>query len=335
MAVEPEGGVGQVLGKRLAIISFAQQHVAELASCVQFVNAPRRIAAVINKHEQHFAFLAVVRTVEPRLRRIRLGARAFSARHRHHFLLWLHFVRGIEVINSRARFADHNLLAIPHFVVGLRPQHHLAAHALVVEHFRQSIAAELRHPLIVTKNIFGNPVPERVALGVPLGKLFLILGGNFARFFFFLFDFGRLCLELGFGRFDFFFACLDVDHHLQDAVLVEANLLLRKLDLVQNGFVLFVGFYVERLVAILGNLALQVFYVGFELLAVGFVALGRGSRLFQVRLGPSQLLLDHRHAFRQRGDFVPQSADLFIRRLQFQQFVDVRKHRFGASHYRF
>ena len=242
---------------------------------------------------------------------------------------------GIVIVNSLARFADHYLLAVAHFVVGLRTQHHLAAHAFVVAGFRQPGAAELRHPLIMAKNIFGNPMAQAVALGVPLGQLLLIFGGNFSRFFFFFFDLGRLRLELRLRRFDVLFARLDVDHHFQDAVLVKAYLLLRKLDLAQNGFVLFVGFYVQGLVAILGDLALQVFDVGFELLAVGFVALGRGPRLFQVRLGPSQLLLDHRHAFRQRGHFVPQSADLFIRDLQFQQFVDIRKHRSGASQYRF
>jgi len=81
---------------------------------------------------------------------------------------------------------------------------------------------------------------------------------------------------------------------------------------------LFVGFYVKGLVAILGNLALQVFDSGFELLAVGLVALGCGPHLFQMRFCPSQLLFDHRHALREGSDFVPQFADFVIRNLQLE-----------------
>ena len=101
----------------------------------------------------------------------------------------------------------------------------------------------------------------------------------------------------------------------------------------QQRLVLVVGFYVEGLVAVLGNLALQVFDVGFELLAVGFVALGGGPHFFQVRLGSGQFFFDHRHAFRQRRNLFPQAADLFVRSLQLQQFFDIRKHRPQASHY--
>ena len=134
-------------------------------------------------------------------------------------------------------------------------------------------------------------MPQAVALGVPLGELLLIFGGDFARFFFFFFDLGRFGFQLGLGGFDVFFARVDVDHHLEDAVFVDADLLLGKLDLVQQRFVLFVGFYVERLVAILGDFALQVFDGGFELLAVGLVALGGGPHLFEVGFGSGQLLL--------------------------------------------
>src|SRR5580704_13408069 len=101
-------------------------------------------------------------------------------------------MRWIEVINSRARFADHDLLAIPHFVISLRTQHHLAAHALLVAYLRQPRSAKLRHALILPKNIFGDPVPQSVALSIPLGKLFLIFRSNCASVFFFFFDLSRL-----------------------------------------------------------------------------------------------------------------------------------------------
>ena len=161
-------------------------------------------------------------------------------------------------------------------------------------------------------------MPQRVALGVPLGELLLIFGGDFSRVFFFFFDLSRFGFQLGLRRLDFFFARVDVDHHLQNAVLVQPDFRLGKLNLIHDGFVLFVGFYVEGLVAILGNLALQILDTGFELLAVGLVALGGVARLFQLRLRPSQFLLDHRHAFGQRGNLFLQFADFFVRSLQLQ-----------------
>src|SRR5260370_15740512 len=72
VAVEAEGGVGEVLGKREAITSFTYQHPADLAPGVHFVDAPRRAAAAVGKRQQHFAFFALIRTVEPCLRPIRL-----------------------------------------------------------------------------------------------------------------------------------------------------------------------------------------------------------------------------------------------------------------------
>jgi len=42
---------------------------------------------------------------------------------------------------------------------------------------------------------------QAVALGVPLGQLLLIFGGNFSPLLLFLFDLGRLRLELRLRRF--------------------------------------------------------------------------------------------------------------------------------------
>src|SRR5208282_5411904 len=89
MPIETKGSVGQVLGKRLPVISLAQQHLAELPSGMQFIDPPRRTAAAIGKRQQHLAFFAVIRTVEPRLRRIGLRASAFSTGNGHDFLLRL------------------------------------------------------------------------------------------------------------------------------------------------------------------------------------------------------------------------------------------------------
>ena len=161
-------------------------------------------------------------------------------------------------------------------------------------------------------------MPQGVALGIPFGKFFLVFRSHSPRVFFFLLDLRRFGLQFGLGRFHFFIARIDVDHYLENAVLVQTNLSLGKLDLMQQSFILFVGFYVEGLVAILGNFALQVFDIRFELLAIGFVALGRGLRPFQLRLGSSQLLFNHRYAFWKRSNFVLQPANFFIRSLQLQ-----------------
>jgi len=129
-----------------------------------------------------------------------------SSGNRHHFLLRLHFVRGIVIVNSLARFADHYLLAVAHFVIGLRTQHHLAAHAFVGRGLPPArCRGNFATRFMMAKNIFGNPMAQAVALGVPLGELLLIFGGNFSRFFLFFFDLGRLRLELRLRRFDVLF----------------------------------------------------------------------------------------------------------------------------------
>ena len=168
----------------------------------------------------------------------------------------------------------------------LRTKFHLATRTFMVANLRQARTAKLRDALVLPQNVFGNSVPQRFALAVPLGELFLVFGGNFSRLFFFFLNLGGFSLQIGLGSLHFFFAGVDVDHHVENAVLVQTYFLLSKLNLVLQRFVLFVGFYVQGLVAILGNLALQVFYIAFELLAVGFVALGGGSGLFKLRFGP-------------------------------------------------
>ena len=55
----------------------------------------------------------------------------------------LHFVSRIKVKNALAGVTDDGLLAGANVVVGLRPQHDLAAHALVIKNFGDAAAAKL------------------------------------------------------------------------------------------------------------------------------------------------------------------------------------------------
>ena len=60
----------------------------------------------------------------------------------------------------------------------------------------------------------------------------------------FFLDLGSLRLQLDFRRFDLFLASLGVKHQFENLVLVAADFLLGELDLVEQSFVLLVGFYV-------------------------------------------------------------------------------------------
>ena len=142
---------------------------------------------------------------------------------------------------------------------------------------------------------------------VPFGQQLFVFRGKLPGFFFFFLDFGSFGFELRLGGFDFFFAGVGVDHQLENLVFVGGDFFLGELNFVQQCFVLVVGFYVERLVAILGNFSAQVVDGGVELLAGGFVGFDRGLRLFEFGLGAGKLLLDD-------GDALGNSATSSCRR---------------------
>jgi len=54
-----------------------------------------------------------------------------------------HFIGRIEVKNALARVANYGVLPGTDFIVGLRPKHDLASHALVIKHLGDARAAEL------------------------------------------------------------------------------------------------------------------------------------------------------------------------------------------------
>ena len=238
----------------------------------------------------------------------------------------LHFVGGIEVQDALAGIADHGLLSGAHIVVGLRPQHDLACHAFVIAHLGDAAAAKFGNSLVVTEEILIHAGPHLIALGAPLGELLFVLRGPLAGFNLFFLNLGGFRLQFGLGGFHFFVARVRIHHQLKDLVFGGGDLFFRKLNLVQQRLVLFVGFYVERLVAVLGNLAAKVGDCSFVFAARGFVGFDGGLGFFQLGLGVGQLVFDGGDAFGKFGDFILQAADFLVRFLQAQQVFYFWKH---------
>src|SRR5205807_5586287 len=107
-------------------------------------------------------------------------------------------------------------------------------------------------------------------------------GGSQPRLFLFLFDLGGFFFELVLRGFHFLVAGVGIDHQFEDLVLVGRDFLFGELDLVQQGFVLLVGFYVERLVAVLGDFAAELGNVGVVLAAGGFIGLDGSVSLIEL-----------------------------------------------------
>src|SRR5581483_4536122 len=218
-----------------------------------------------------------------------LGMMALGAMQRG--LLVGQFFRGIEIQHPLARIADHGLLAGAHFVVSLRPQHYLAAHALVIADLGDAAAPELGSALVVSEQILGDAGAQLVAFAAPFRQKLLVFGGALTGLLFLFLDLCRLFFQLGLRDLDFLVASVRVDHQLQNLVLVRGDFFLSELDLVQQRFVLLVGFYIQRLVAVLGNFAAQLSDVGLVFAAGSFVGLDGGLRLVQLGLGSGEFLL--------------------------------------------
>src|SRR5580700_10447429 len=217
-----------------------------------------------------------------------------------------HFVGGIEVEDALAGIADHRLLAGAHFVVGLWPKHDLASHALVIADLGDAAAAKFRHPFVVMQEILIHAGPHLIALGAPLLELAFVHGSALAGFNLLLFDLGGFRRQFRLGGFHFLVARVSIDHQTQDLVFGGGDLGFGKLNLVQQRLVLLVGFYVERLVAVFGNLAAGVGNRSFILAARRFVGFDGGLCFVQSGLGASQLVLNHSDAFGEFGDFILQ-----------------------------
>jgi len=83
----------------------------------------------------------------------------------------------------------------------------------------------------------------------------------------------------------------------------------------QEGFVLLVGFYRQRLVAILGDFALLVLNGAFVLSLGRFVGLNSCLRPLQAGFGSGKFFFNRSHPFGQRGDFLIQAENFAVRLL--------------------
>ena len=179
------------------------------------------------------------------------------------------------------------------------------------------------------QQVFVNALAKLATFGAPFGEKLFVLGSALAGFFFFFLNFGGFGFQFGLRSFDFFVARVGVDHQLENLVFVGGDLFFGELDFVQQSFVLFVGLYVEGLVAVLGNLAAEFGDGSVVLAAGGFVGLDGGLGFFELGFDAGQLLLDHGDALGKFGDLVLQTADFLVRILKFQEVFYFWKHPAG------
>ena len=155
-------GPGDVFGKGLAVVAFADQDVTDEASGVDVIDAAAGLATGGGQAEEYFADVAELCAVVPGLGSIDLGMMAFGAVVEASDVL--HLFGGIEIQDALARVANDGLLAGADFVIGLRAKHDLARHAFVIADFRKAAAAEFGNSLVVAQQVLVNPGAEPVAL---------------------------------------------------------------------------------------------------------------------------------------------------------------------------
>lgn len=135
------GGSADVFGKSLAVVAFADEDVADKASGMDVVGAAAGLAVRVGEAEKHFAIAGKFRPIVPSLRRVDFGVMALGAVNPG--LLVDKFFRRIEVQDALAGVANDGFVAGADIVIGLRPEHDLARHALLMADFGDAAAAEL------------------------------------------------------------------------------------------------------------------------------------------------------------------------------------------------
>src|SRR2546429_2461256 len=196
------------------------------------------------------------------------------------------FVRRIVIKDSLAGVALH-YLAGAYFIEGLRAQHDLAAHTLLIASLSNAAASIFGNTIVVLEQVSTYSRPRFFTLGVPLGELLFVLYGALTCGYLLFFDLGRLFFQFQLGGFYIFLASFGADHQLQNLVFIGADVTLGELNLVQQRLILLVGFYFERLVAILGDFPLQVLDGNFVLASGGFVRFDAGFVRFRPGFGSS------------------------------------------------
>jgi len=175
----------------------------------------------------------------------------------------------------------------------------------------------------VPQQVFVHAGAHLVALAAPFGELLFILGRTFAGF---LFSFSisaasaisSACAAL------LAYRGRRIHHQLENFIFGGGDFFFRELDLVQQSFVLLVGFNVKRLIAILGNLSRR------SAMAVSYLRrrlhpLDGGLSFFQLQLVSASLCSMARLVWEVRR-FRPAGGDCLIRLLQVQQVFYFWKH---------
>lgn len=171
-----------------------------------------------------------------------------------------------------------------------------------------------------------NSTAKLIAFAPPFRQQPFVFRGTLASLLLLFFDLGCLGFELYLSGFYFLLARVRIEHQFQNLVLCRRNFLLRELNFAQQRLILFIGLYVEGLIAIFGDFSAQVRNCGFVLTLGPFVRLDRGLCLFQLGFGSRQLLLNTRDPLGKLRNFILQALDFLVRLLQPQQFFDVWKH---------
>src|SRR5207249_9048987 len=120
------------------------------------------------------------------------------------------FVRRIVIKDSLAGVALH-YLAGAYFIEGLRAQHDLAAHTLLIASLRDAAASVLGDPIVMLEQISTYSRPCFLTLGIPFGKLLFVLYSALARGDFLFFDFSGFLFQFQFSGFYVFFASFGAD----------------------------------------------------------------------------------------------------------------------------
>src|SRR5437879_9982312 len=187
------------------------------------------------------------------------------------------FVRRIVIKDSLAGVALH-YLAGAYFIEGLRAQHDLAAHTLLIASLSDAASSIFGNTIVVLEQVSTYSRPRFFTLGVPLSELLFVLYSALARGHFLFFDFSGFFFQFQFSGFYIFFASFGADHQLQNLVFIGADVTLGELNLVQQRFILLVGFYFERMVETFVVVPMQILDGNFVLATGGFVCFDVGDR---------------------------------------------------------
>src|SRR5579862_4253215 len=161
-------GTGDVFGKGVAIVAFADKDVAEEASGVNVIDAAAGLTAGISQTKEDFPIGRKFGPVVPGLRRVDLGVMTLGAMQR--WLFVYQFVLRIEVKNALAGVADDRLISRADFVVSLWAEHDLASHALMIADFSDTASSELRDALVVAEQVFADAGAKLIPLTSSLGE---------------------------------------------------------------------------------------------------------------------------------------------------------------------